>query len=117
VFHYAAAHSVQVNQTRRRVTACPQTEPELLSAYQEKIPARNAIYAHAQDFLAGDELLLAILKAFIPQPLNKQKYFMCSDEFSVIQCGTLSQHPQYTVQVHSLHAVLNCLMFSVCVVV
>jgi hypothetical protein len=45
----------------------------LLSAYQEKIPARNAIYAHAQDIAAGDELLLAILKAFIPQPLNKQQ--------------------------------------------
>jgi hypothetical protein len=45
----------------------------VLSAYQEKIPARNAIYAHAQDFSAGDELLLAILKAFIPQPLNKQQ--------------------------------------------
>jgi hypothetical protein len=44
----------------------------LLSAYQEKIPARNAIYAHAQDFSAGDDLLLAILKAFIPLPLNKQ---------------------------------------------
>jgi hypothetical protein len=45
----------------------------LLSAYQEKIPARNAIYARAQDFSAGDELLLAILKAFIPLPLNKQR--------------------------------------------
>jgi hypothetical protein len=45
----------------------------VLSEYQEKIPARNAIYAHAQDFSAGDELLLAILKAFIPQPLNKQQ--------------------------------------------
>jgi hypothetical protein len=44
----------------------------ILSAYQEKIPARNAIYAQAQNFSAGDELLLAILKAFIPQPLNKQ---------------------------------------------
>jgi hypothetical protein len=43
------------------------------SAYQEKIPATNAIYAHAQDFSAGDELLLAILKAFIPQPLTKQQ--------------------------------------------
>jgi hypothetical protein len=31
------------------------------------------MYAHAQDFSAGDELLLAILKAFIPQPLNKQR--------------------------------------------
>jgi hypothetical protein len=41
--------------------------------YQEKIPARNAINAHAQDFAASDELLLAILKAFIPQPLNKQR--------------------------------------------
>jgi hypothetical protein len=45
----------------------------ILSAYQEKIPAGNAIYAHAQDFAASDELLLAILKAFIPLPLNKQQ--------------------------------------------
>jgi hypothetical protein len=45
----------------------------LLSAYQEKIPAWNAIYARAQDFAVSDELLLAILKAFIPQPLNKQR--------------------------------------------
>jgi hypothetical protein len=44
-----------------------------MSAYQEKILARNAIYAHAQNFSAGDELLLAILKAFIPQPLKKQQ--------------------------------------------
>jgi hypothetical protein len=44
----------------------------ILSAYQEKIPARNAIYAHAQDFAVSDELLLAILKAFIPLPPNKQ---------------------------------------------
>jgi len=49
----------------------PWFKNQLLSAYQEKIPARNAIYAHAQDFSAGDELLQAILKAFIPQPLNK----------------------------------------------
>jgi hypothetical protein len=45
---------------------------QVLSAHQEKIPARNAIYAHAQDLSAGDEILLAILKAFIPHPLNKQ---------------------------------------------
>jgi hypothetical protein len=44
---------------------CPHT--------RRKITARNAIYAHAQDFSAGDELLLAILKAFIPQELNKQQ--------------------------------------------
>jgi hypothetical protein len=44
----------------------------VLSAYQEKIPARNEIYAHAQDFAASDELLLAILKAFIPKPPKKQ---------------------------------------------
>jgi hypothetical protein len=78
------------------------------SAYQEKFPAWNAIYAHAQDFSAGDELLLAILKAFIPLPLNKQQAFMCPDEFNMIQCRTLSQHPQYTVQLHSVHATLNC---------
>jgi hypothetical protein len=45
----------------------------LLSAYQEKLPVRNAIHAHAQDFSAGNELLLAILKEFIPQPQNKQQ--------------------------------------------
>jgi hypothetical protein len=55
----------------------------VLSAYQEKIAARNAIYAHAQDFAASDELLLAILKEFIPQPVNEQQAFTCSDEFSV----------------------------------
>jgi hypothetical protein len=46
---------------------------KMLSAYQEKIPARNAIYAHAQDYSASDELLLATLKAFIPLPLIKQQ--------------------------------------------
>jgi hypothetical protein len=49
------------------------TGVKLLSAYQEKIRARNAIHAHAQDFATSDELLLAILKAFIPQPLKKQQ--------------------------------------------
>jgi hypothetical protein len=43
----------------------------VLSAYQEKIPARNAIYAHAQDFSAGDELLLAIMKF---KSLNKASF-------------------------------------------
>jgi hypothetical protein len=56
-----------------KVKAVCSSEIVVLSAYQEKIPARNAIYAHAQDFSAGDEMLLAILKAFIPQPLNKQQ--------------------------------------------
>jgi hypothetical protein len=31
------------------------------------------MHTHAQDFMASDELLLAILKAFISQPLNKQQ--------------------------------------------
>jgi hypothetical protein len=48
-------------------------ELEVLSAYQEKIPARNAIYAHAQDLSASDELLLSILKTFIPRQVNKQQ--------------------------------------------
>jgi hypothetical protein len=30
-------------------------------------------YTRKQDFSAGDELLLAILKEFIPQPLTKQQ--------------------------------------------
>jgi hypothetical protein len=45
----------------------------LLSTGQEKISARKSIYAHAQDFEVSDELLLAILKAFVPQPLNEQQ--------------------------------------------
>jgi hypothetical protein len=45
---------------------------KIQSAYQKKIPARNAIYAHAQDFAAREELLLAILKSCIPQPVNEQ---------------------------------------------
>jgi hypothetical protein len=48
----------------------------VLSAFHEKVPARNArnaIYAHAQDVAASEELLLAILKTFIPQSLNKQQ--------------------------------------------
>jgi hypothetical protein len=45
----------------------------VLSAFHEKVPAANAIYAHAQDVAASDELLLAILKTFIPQSMNKQQ--------------------------------------------
>jgi hypothetical protein len=43
-----------------------QTSQWLLSTNQEKIPARNLIYTHAQDFAVSDELLLAMLKAFVP---------------------------------------------------
>jgi hypothetical protein len=65
----------ELNKTDRNVSDdCDGTHQyTVLPAYQEKIPARNAIYAHAQDISAGDELLLAILKAFIPLPLNKQQ--------------------------------------------
>jgi hypothetical protein len=33
----------------------------------------NSIYAHAQDFAMSDDLLLAILKASVPQQVNKQQ--------------------------------------------
>jgi hypothetical protein len=36
-------------------------------------PCWESIYAHAQDFAVSDELLLTILKAFVPQPLNEQQ--------------------------------------------
>jgi hypothetical protein len=42
-------------------------------AFQVKVPARNSIYMHPQDFTVSDELILTILKAFVPQPLNKQQ--------------------------------------------
>jgi hypothetical protein len=43
-----------------------------VSTDHEKIPARNSTYAHAQGFAMRVELLLAILKASVPQHLNKQ---------------------------------------------
>jgi hypothetical protein len=80
IFYLNTNRKQGANRTRRWVSPQPavtstafKVVTQIQSAYQEKIPARNAIYAHAQDFLAGDELLLAILKAFIPQPLNKQQ--------------------------------------------
>jgi hypothetical protein len=87
-------HCLRVN-GRKVVTS---NVTELLSSYQEKIPARNVIYAHAQDFIARDKLLLAILKAFIPQPANEQQT-IGFHVFWWIQCRTLTQHPQYTVEV------------------
>ena len=36
------------------------------------IPAMNATAAHAQDFLAGDELLLSILSAFAEYTFSLQ---------------------------------------------
>jgi hypothetical protein len=42
------------------------------STGNEKIPARISIYALAQDFDKSGELLLAILKEFVPQQVNKQ---------------------------------------------
>jgi hypothetical protein len=66
-------HSLELPYTHARVLfSLVSNNKTILSAYQEKVRARNAIYAHAQDFAASDELLLAILKAFIPLPLNKQ---------------------------------------------
>jgi hypothetical protein len=67
---------------------CESWRIPLLSAYQEKVLASNAIYAHAQDFAASDELLLAILKAFIPQQLNKQQT-IGFQVFWWIQCDSM----------------------------
>jgi hypothetical protein len=39
----------------------------------EKMPVWNSIPMHMQDFSVGDKVLLAILKVFVPQPLNKQQ--------------------------------------------
>jgi hypothetical protein len=52
---------------------CGDPVTNALSAFHKKVAARNVIYAHAQDVAASDELLLAILKTFISQSLNKQQ--------------------------------------------
>jgi hypothetical protein len=46
---------------------------EVQSAGHKKTPARNYIYASVQDYAMSDKFPLAILKAFIPQPQNKQQ--------------------------------------------
>jgi hypothetical protein len=50
-----------------------QYNPEDNSEHHEKIPGRNSIYAHAQDFAMSDEFLLATLKPLISQQVNKQQ--------------------------------------------
>jgi hypothetical protein len=72
----------------------------LQSTNQEKIPTKNSIYAHAQDFSVNDELLLAIVKALVPEPLNKllSSVFLCLrtldiSKSHVIQSRILSQTP------------------------
>lgn len=39
---------------------------------QSTYPARNLTHAHVQDFAISDAMLLAILKAYVPQHVNKQ---------------------------------------------
>jgi len=50
------------------------------------IPATNTMDAHAQDFLANDELLLSILKALaqITSSLRAARILQFSDEFMYI---------------------------------
>jgi hypothetical protein len=43
----------------------------VLSTSHEKIPDRNLVYWHVQDFAMNDKLLLAILKEFVLQQVNK----------------------------------------------
>jgi hypothetical protein len=50
-----------------------QSREGLLSTGHENIRAWNSMYAHAQYFTVSDELLLAILEAFVLQALNKQQ--------------------------------------------
>jgi hypothetical protein len=47
-----------------------------------KIPAWSSIHAHEQDFAMSDELLLPVLKAFVPQQVNRQTI-----GFDVFTCG------------------------------
>jgi hypothetical protein len=64
-------------------------------------------------------LLVAILKTCIQQPLNKQQTIGFR-MFWITQCDSMWNiitTPTVLSKVHSLHATLNCLMFSVCVVV
>jgi hypothetical protein len=71
----------------------------------------------------SDELLLAIVKEFIPQHVNKQQAvgfhvftFTVHLKLPVIQSGISSQHPHNTVKLHSLHATLQVLdLFSLCI--
>lgn len=39
----------------------------------EKILAMNSIYAHAYDFTVGDDLILAVLKTFLPHQVKEEQ--------------------------------------------
>jgi hypothetical protein len=61
----------------------------VLSAFHEKVPARNArnaIYAHAQDVAASDELLQAILKTL---RLDRAEFVFIPDTLVFISCWKL----------------------------
>jgi len=49
--------------SQRMIMLCT-ANTDLLSTDQEMMPARNAIDAHAQDFVVNEELLLPTLSAF-----------------------------------------------------
>lgn len=62
------------------------------SADQEMIHARNAIHAHAQDFVAANELLLPILKELAQYTRSLQVLEML-DIFSLSAVIDLSDAP------------------------
>jgi hypothetical protein len=62
----------------------------ILSTDQEIIPARNAVYAHAQDFVGNKELLLPILIAVAQYACSLQATQNSPFSFSVQQQNGMS---------------------------
>ena len=63
----------------------------ILPTDQEIIPARNAVYAHAQDFFGNEELLLPIFKAVAQYACSLQATRNSLFSFSVQQQNCLSR--------------------------
>ena len=67
---------MQENQDAETSTDKVQTENKIIikksycPTHQETIPTRNVTNAHAQAFVANNELLLPIPKACVPEQLN-----------------------------------------------
>jgi hypothetical protein len=111
-------------------TCCTYCIFVLLSVGHEKIHARNSMYLHVQHFAVSDKLLLAILKAFVLQPLNKQQTIdrrLCALDIIMLQPSsppdsknsncTTSEQPsscRYFLMASGLYITLICLSLKFC---
>jgi len=102
-------HRLRPSKLLVRLAGSSVIEPKLLTTDHYMIPARNAIYARAQDFEVSGGLLLLILKAFAqctPSPHTTRNEWclesMCTNTNIHRSCGaaTASRNPHRPRHAH-----------------